>query len=377
VLLYAAQAALLGALAWILVVPHCRRRLVPTAAVVLWVVGVTAIFRRYGADGLLDFYSNDQRYHQFLVGKLEWGGRPMFFSDIEERRYTFLGWAWLGRAAGFDEVLVLKFVALVCSLVTYRLVERELDASGAGSTLRWVWLTTGPVMLFFSLLALRETMLAMSLTYLFVGRNPSLRLAAFVNAFILRPHLGVALAAGWGLVWAVRRIPAAWHSVRLAVTAVSSALLGAWLLAVIGRVVGSWTPSVSPFPPNKDAVFGILANLTGLQFLLVDTVTIERSLTNLIVTRALFFETIAVPTLFALSLFVPFARFERLRLWVFASFVIYLGVITGTDFTSFRQTLPFMPTMGLLVVHGWLELREGRRPRHSLRSINRSATPVG
>jgi hypothetical protein len=94
--------------------------------------------------------------------------------------------------------------------------------------------------------------------------------------------------------------------------------------------------------------------------LLVDTVTIERSLTNLIVTRALFFETIAVPTLFALSLFVPFARFERLRLWVFASFVIYLGVITGTDFTSFRQTLPFMPTMGLLVVHGWLELREGR-----------------
>jgi hypothetical protein len=111
--------------------------------------------------------------------------------------------------------------------------------------------------------------------------------------------------------------------------------------------------------------------------LLVDTVTIERSLTNLIVTRALFFETIAVPTLFALSLFVPFARFERLRLWVFASFVIYLGVITGTDFTSFRQTLPFMPTMGLLVVHGWLELREGRRPRHSLRSINRSATPVG
>jgi len=360
VLLYAAQATMLGALAWILVVPHCRRRLVPTAAVVLWAVGVTAIFRRYGADGLLDFYSNDQRYHQFLVGKLEWGGRPLLFSDIEERRYTFLGWAWLGRAAGFDEVLVLKFVALVCSLVTYRIVERELDASGAGVKLHWVWLTTGPVMLFFSLLALRETMLAMSLTYLFVGRNPSLRLAAFANAFILRPHLGIALAAGWGLVWVVRRIPAAWHSLRLGVTAVTSALLGAWLLAVIGRVVGSWTPPESPFPPDKDAVFGILANLTGLQFLLVDTVTIERSLTNLIVTRALFVETIAVPTLFALSLFVPFVRFERLRLWVLASFVIYLGVITGTDFTSFRQTLPFMPTMGLLVVHGWLELREGR-----------------
>jgi len=58
---------------------------------------------------------------------------------------------------------------------------------------------------------------------------------------------------------------------------------------------------------------------------------------------------------------VPFVRFERLRLWVLASFVIYLGVITGTDFTSFRQTLPFMPTMGLLVVQGWLELREGLR----------------
>lgn len=358
--MYALQAALLAALAWVAVAPLCRRRLVPTVAVVLWAVGVTAIFRRYGADGLLDFYSNDQRYHQFLVGKLEWGGRPLLFSDIEERRYTFLAWAWLGRAIGFDEVLVLKFVALVCSLVTYRVVERELDESGAGARLHWVWLTTGPVMLFFSLLALRETMLAMSLTCVFVGRNPSLRLAAFVNAFFLRPHLGIALAAGWGLVWVVRRIPAAWHSVRVGVTAVTSTVLGAWLLAVIGRVVGSWQPEESPFPPDKDAVFRILANLTGLQFLIVDTVTIERSLSTLLASRIFFLETIAVPTLFSLSMFVPFTRSQHLRLWVLASFLVYLGVITGTEFTSFRQTLPFMPVMGLLVVQGWLELREGR-----------------
>jgi len=360
VTMYALQAALLAALAWIAVAPLCRRRLVPTAAVVLWAVGVTAIFRRYGADGLLDFYSNDQRYHQFLVGKLEWGGRPLFFSDLEERRYTFLAWAWLGRAIGLDEVLVLKFVALVCSLVTYRIVERELDESGAGARLRWIWLTTGPVMLFFSLLALRETMLAMSLTCVFFGRNPSLRAAAFVNAALLRPHLGLALMVAWPLAWLVRRIPRAWHSLRLATTAVAAVLLGAWMLDVIARAMRTWLPWDRPFPPDKDAVFGIFANMGGLQFLLVDTVTIERSLTSLVVSRAMFLDTIAVPTLFTLSLFVPFARLERLRLWVLATFMQYLGVITGTEFTSFRQTLPFIPTMGLLVVHGWLEMREGR-----------------
>jgi len=355
--MYGLQAALLSALAWIAVAPGSRRRLIPTTIVVLWALGVTAIFHRYGADGLLHFYSNDQYYHQIMIDKLGWGGRPVFFSDLEERRYTFLGWAWFGRLIGLDDMLTLKFVALLCALVTYRIVERELDKSGAGVRLQWIWLATGPVMVFFSLLAMRDTMLAMSLTYLFFGRNPSMRLAAFVNVLLLRQHLGVAVVVGWGLMWAVRKIPAAWHSARVALTVVASVPLGALLLATIASVLGSWTPPESPFPPDKEAVFGVLANLTGLQFLLANTVSIERSLTSLVLTRAVFPETIVVPTLFSLSFFVPFVRFERLRLWVLASFTIYLGITASTEFTSFRQTLPFMPTMGLLIIHGWLELR--------------------
>lgn len=376
-LMYSVQAVLLGGLAWIAVVPQCRRRLVPTVAIVLWTVGVAAIRFRYGADGQLDFYSNDQRYHLFLVDKLDWGGRPMFFSDLEERRYTFLGWAWLGRLVGLDDVLVLKFVALVCSLATFRIVERQLDEAGVGHRLRWVWLTTGPVMLFFSLLALRETMLALSLTYLFFGQNPSLRLAAFVNAGLLRPHLGLALVVAFPLAWLVRRIPATWHSVRLAATTVCSTLLGAWMLDVIARAMGTWLPWDRPFPPDKQAIFGLLANLTGLQFFLVDTVAIERSLVSLMATRALFPETIVVPTLFTVSLLVPLARREPLRMWVLTTFLIYLGVITGTDFTSFRQTLPFFPTMGLFALFAWMAVRDGWRSPREPGTSDFAATPVG
>ena len=36
---------------------------------------------------------------------------------------------------------------------------------------------------------------------------------------------------------------------------------------------------------------------------------------------------------------------------VLLSFSIYVGLVTNTDFNSFRQNIPFMAVMGLVILH--------------------------
>ncbi|MFZ9623053.1 MAG: hypothetical protein ACO3B6_05430, partial [Ilumatobacteraceae bacterium] len=36
---------------------------------------------------------------------------------------------------------------------------------------------------------------------------------------------------------------------------------------------------------------------------------------------------------------------------VLVAFSIYVGLVTNTDFNSFRQNIPFMAVMGLVILH--------------------------
>ena len=93
--MYYVEACLLGLLAFVLVLPYFRRRDVLAALCALWVLGVSLIYLRLGVDGQLDFYSNDQPIHVYLIGKLEWGGRPQTIQDLIDRRYLYVGPAYL------------------------------------------------------------------------------------------------------------------------------------------------------------------------------------------------------------------------------------------------------------------------------------------
>ena len=37
-----------------------------------------------------------------------------------------------------------------------------------------------------------------------------------------------------------------------------------------------------------------------------------------------------------------------------ASLAMYIGLVTNTDFNSFRQNIPFMAVMGIVILNAWM-----------------------
>jgi hypothetical protein len=354
------QALILGTLAIILFVPYLPRY--PLMALsLMWVLGVNAIYFRYGPVGQLGFYSNDQEIHEFLLGKLGWGGRPTTFEDILDRRYVFLGPAYLLTISGIKSILAMKFVALVSLLLNAVVLRRYFEQNSMRVRPLYVWLATGPVVFFFSLLALRETMMVACVTYVFVGKNPSLRLLGIVVLGLLRPHMGIAIVLGLLVTWFVRRIPRAWYFATLFGILIGTIAIGAvtysFALAVYHDrdflFYGVFT---------KEQTFQIFANFTGLQFLSADLIAIERSLVDLWLPRIVFPETIVVPVLFSIALFVPQKSIDAFKFSVLASIGFYLGITTTSEFNSFRQNLPFISVMAIVVIRTLLEHRQDASP---------------
>ncbi|MFZ9772053.1 MAG: hypothetical protein ACO3D1_07800, partial [Ilumatobacteraceae bacterium] len=101
------------------------------------------------------------------------------------------------------------------------------------------------------------------------------------------------------------------------------------------------------------------SNFVGLQFLTVRESTVEFSITSLLLLRLLLSETLLIPVFFTVTVLMN-RRHALLMQSVMWSFGIYVGIVTNTDFNSFRQNIPFMPVMGLVVLLAWKEHRESR-----------------
>jgi hydrogenase/urease accessory protein HupE len=113
-------------------------------------------------------------------------------------------------------------------------------------------------------------------------------------------------------------------------------------------------------------VVQVLSNLVGLQFLAVDEETRALSVLDLVTSRLALSETIVIPLTFTLGAIVAFRTPTRRHVAVLVAFGFYVGLVTLTDFNSFRQNIPFMPTFGMLVVLEW----------HARKSAKRPATPL-
>ena len=348
--MYYFEALLLGLLAFLLLLPWFPNRSVLAGLSALWVIGVSVIFWRYGGDGQLDFYSNDQQLHVYLIGKLEWGGRPLGIRDLIDRRYLYVGPAYLLTLAGFNAVIALKFVSFVCFLLNAVVVTRHLGSLVPRIKPLYLWLATGPIVFFFSLLALRETMLLLALTTLLLGTNPSLRALSLVTIGLLRPHLAVAVVMAVVTVFLVQRIAQGLHYVRMTLLTVGSVVVGVFLYSVAYSIDNRDDLTLARSLLDKDKSFLILSNLVGLQFLNADFVAIERSLSDLVIPRLLFAESVIVPLLFTIGLFIPKDSIDRLKMLVISIFGYYIGIIAGSDFTSFRQNLPFVSVMAVVII---------------------------
>ena len=347
--MYLAQVALIGGLfSWFV----RNDTLVIRLQVLIWTLGVAAIAWQFGLVEQLNFYSNDQRYYSEIVQWFSTSGIPWGIDVLlgSKTPYTF---AALPLAlAGIHPTLALKTVSLVCLLVLTRSV---LDANCSRThkdQIITLWLTAcGAIGTFFSLLALRETMMMLFVYRFATSRSLATRGASLIALYLLRPHLAAAVFAAevvmvvWRLVQGRVSLGTAETPCLIAIGVILGTTLFTW-------GVGGTADIRTPFSGGwgiKQAV-RVASNFVGLQFLTVPEETVNYSLTRLLLLRLVLNETIVIPVAFTIiCLFFSHHLNDRARFTLLA-FTIYSSVAIGTDFNSFRQNIPFMPLMGLVVL---------------------------
>ena len=312
-----------------------------------WFIGVSIIFWRFGAIGQWSFYQNDQYFHWKLVAQGYGQDFNLTFDRLNFVRIPFTAPAFLLSQVGFDPTLSLKFVSLCCALGNISLIERELRARDIRFTILTFWLVAGPISSFFSLLALRETMMLLCVTQLFIGKSQSGKAVSLLILVILRPHLAAAIVFGqfWG--WIFSRLKRMWYLPSVLVTALLPIYLG-----TIGFSLGNYIIYRLPLQLYhelflKAQIIQVFSAFAGLQFFTVAYQTVEFTTRSLILIRLIFPEIVLVPLLFTGSCFLFTPRTTRLKLSVLATFVFFTAVSSGTEYLSVRQSLPIMSVMGV------------------------------
>ena len=70
--------------------------------------------------------------------------------------------------------------------------------------------------------------------------------------------------------------------------------------------------------------------------------------------RILLPETILIPLGFMLTLLLRPSATTTVGRTALVSLAMYVGLVTNTDFNSFRQNIPFMAVMGVVILHAWM-----------------------
>lgn len=344
------QAALLTTFTYFLLLGRRSSRGVVLLLPVVWFFGVSLIFLRYGEIGQWFFYQNDQYFHWRVVDEFLPGKFGMTFDQLNFLRFPYTAPAFMLSTIGFDPTLALKYVSMICALIGLRLVDQVVRESHQRFALPFIWLIAAPITAFFSLLALRETMMMLCVTYLFLGTSMPKKAASLLVLVILRPHLAAAVVIGqcWG--WLFGRLKDRWYIPSILATAVLPIYLG-----VIGFAVGNYIIYRLPIRLYQDLflqhqVVQIFSSFAGLQFLTVAYQTVEYTTRSLLLIRLVFPEIVIVPIAFSISCFLNTPRATKLKLSVLATFVFFLAVSSGTDYLSVRQSLPMMPIMGVAAI---------------------------
>jgi len=348
-LMYICQALLIGSLvSWL--VRHDA--LVVRLQVVIWTLGVVSIAWQFGLSEQMKFYSNDQLWYSEIVQSFLTLGVTW---DVD---------VWLGAKTpytvaalplaltGIHPTLALKAVSLVCLLVLTRSV---LDANRSRTykdQIVTLWLTAcGSIGTFFSLLALRETMMMLFVYRFANSKSLATRGVSLIALYLLRPHLAAAVfaaevvMAGWRLMRGRLSFGAADSPSLIAVGVILGTTLFSW-------AVGGSSNLRSPFSGDWGIpqAIRVSSNFVGLQFLTVREETVEFSITRLLLLRLVLNETIVIPVAFTVVCLFLYRQLNDRARFTLLAFTTYSSVVIGTDFNSFRQNIPFMPLMGLVVL---------------------------
>jgi len=348
---YSLQAVFFALVAVVVMSRSKKTDLYQFALISIWLIGVVAIFARYGEDQVL-FYSNDQQFHrQVLDYYIPVEG--LSISAVIGLRYLLTVPVYLISLLGFNAMLVIKFFQLISLLEIYRTSKSYLVQSQIVIKPWHAVLFAGPTMVFMSLLALRDLLLA-----LFVVKfvfNPSFRhkILFLTFAFLLRPHLGIALIVGLLISRFYVQLKPRFQLLNLILISLGTYVFGS-ITYWFGSFVQRGTKIKQPENLFTQLKFTrLLANFFGLQFLTLrggDDTVVALPNTVLLISRLVFLDAFLIPMLFLYVLFAHTKFLSYQKVSVFLSFVFFYGVVSQTTFNSTRQNIPFLVCMGVLVV---------------------------
>jgi hypothetical protein len=340
--------------------------------VIIWTLGVIFIYARYGANQV-QFYSNDQAFHQLIVESYLPNEGINLTSSISLRYIITLPVYFLS-TFGINVALMFKFFQLVSVLFIVhhaRFVLRSL-----GMTIRnWmVAYIAGPLLVFMSLFALRDTHLALfSLLFIF-PKNTQNRCLALLVLALLRPHLAAAMLFGFLAEYLIRLFKP------------KALLLGHALLLMISYVCGALSFSIGDYVMNggqlnvASTIFSIKnmsqigLNIVGLQFLVLDAETagvVATSTILLLSARLIFVDTFLNPLTFFYYCAKPTWVVRRETIQVSLALFFFYGLIFQNVIitNSTRQNLPFITVMGVIAVIRICDYRAIKSQPYSLGKI--------
>lgn len=347
--LYLLQVALVGGLLSLLLRnSHWALRL----QVLIWTIATVAIVIRYGLIEQLNFYSNDQRYHTEVVQTF-----TQRLSDVDflvtGSRLPFTTPAFALYAFGLHPSLALKTVSLICLLLLTSNLQQLFDYAVKIRQAFILFITgCGAIGLFYSVLALRETMMMLFVTRLLLTRSPVERALLLLCTYLLRPHLAISLVVALALAWIWRRSRSDKQETPLTISfmMICGIFIGYLSFSLGSSVLQGATDSVG-HKWGIEPVTRIASNYLGLQFLTARSETVEFSIQSLLLLRILLSETVLIPALFTFLVFSKSPKLHTPHITALIAFSIYVSIVTNTDFNSFRQNIPFMPAMGLTVLY--------------------------
>jgi hypothetical protein len=333
----------------------CRASKYLQLQILCWSLLTCVIALRYGVSGQRIFYSNDQRYHAELVEEILANGLPIDIDWwLQTARIPYVLPATAIALAGIEPLLALKFVSLLALLGLTSRIQSTLALESVSRFLVLAFFTsTASIGVFFSALGLRETTMMLFVFLFFFGVNPASRYGALLCLLLLRPHLAAAVLLGTLFVATIQRFRS---------TSSSTPMRNfAWMVG--GPLIGHYMYSVGlQYQTGLRGIFGhnwgiqpvsrVASNFVGLQFLTANNLSLEFSLSSLLLLRIIFSETVLIPLCFTVAVLLSRQQ-TRLIQSVMLSFGMYVGIATNTDLNSFRQNIPFMPVMGLIVILIW------------------------
>ena len=376
--MYIAQALLIAGVLYTL---FRRQPLVLRLQIVGWVIGVIGIWWRFG-DGQNGFYSNDQIHYESVVRILvheTWPRTIAWWLDFSKIPYPAAAVPF--SLVGIHDALALKTVSLLFLLaLSYQLLQHSNEIRFTGQ-LKVLYLTgCGLIGSFFSLLALRETMMMFFVYRYATDKSLASRVASLVILFLLRSHLAAAIVlaeltlAVWSWFKNRRQFAFAEAPFLIVVGITLGTLLFSWRFAtmnddnVISRIQ---TPFSGEWGIKE--TLQVASNFAGLQFLTAHEAFVKLSITDLLLLRIIFSDTVLIPLGFTVACLLLGPRLRERHKFALLAFCIYVSIVTNTDFNSFRQNIPLMPLMGLITLDALASRRPSLRP--SPRLLSSSTAP--